>query len=412
MAGELTGAAPAPRSGTTVRLGVLLTVAMVVATTGQFGLGALGPFIRADLGLSRAELGLLSFAYYVVVAALSLAAGRLLARSDDRSGLAAIFLLSAAGSTWLAVVPGYWPLFGGLAVAAAAAAISNPVTNRAIVPYPHAGAALVSVKQSGVPICTALAGSVLPAAAHAYGWRAAFLCCTAVALAGLPLIRMAPPAPPAPPRGARGAAARSPAHTTAGRLTAYAFFMGAGGATVTAYLALWGHERLGLGEATAGLLLSVVGAGGIVGRLLWATLTERAGAAGLTPSTVLALLGAVAAAAVLGLLAADGRGTAGVVLAWCCAVLLGLSSLSWNALAMLLVISTTAAETVRTSGRVLSGFYIGLAITPPLYGMVVDRFGYGPGWVLTATAFAGSVLVVTVRGRGSRPKSDSLRALS
>ena len=84
-----------------------------------------------------------------------------------------------------------------------------------------------------------------------------------------------------------------------------------------------------------------------------------------------------------------------------CAVLLGLSSASWNALAMLLVISGTKAETVRASGRVLSGFYIGLAITPPIFGSVVDRFGYTPGWLLTAGAFACSALVVT--GRSRRP---------
>ena len=84
-------------------------------------------------------------------------------------------------------------------------------------------------------------------------------------------------------------------------------------------------------------------------------------------------------------------------LAWVCAVLLGLSSASWNALAMLLVISGIRAETVRASGRVLSGFYIGLAVTPPIYGTVVDRYGYTPGWLLTATAFAASAVVILAR---------------
>jgi predicted MFS family arabinose efflux permease len=406
VAEELTRAGRGAGSGPTVRLGVLLTVAMVAGTTGQFGLGALGPFIRADLELTRGELGLLSFAYYAAVAALSLVAGRLLARSDDRSGLAAIFLLAAAGSGWLAVAPGYWPLYGGLAVAAAAAAISNPVTNRAIVPHPEAGAVLVSVKQAGVPVCIVLAGSLLPAAAHALGWRAAFLCCAAFALAALPLIRIVPGAPREGARDGRSRGGRPPPRTSTARLTAYSFCMGAGGATVTAYLALWGHERLGLGEATAGLLLSVVGVGGIAGRLLWATLTERAAAAGVTPPMVLAGLGVAAAVGTLGLLPAAGRGSAGVALAWGCALLLGLSSASWNALAMLLVISGTAAETVRASGRVLSGFYAGLAVTPPLYGAVVDRLGYTPGWLLTAAAFACSALVVAVRRpRSRRPDS-------
>jgi predicted MFS family arabinose efflux permease len=384
------------RRAPVVRLGVLLTVAMVVAVIGQFGLGALGPFIRADLGLTRGELGFLSLWYYVVVAGLSVVVSRLVGRTGDRSGLAAIFLLTAGGAALLAAAPVYWLLFGGLALAAAAAAASNPVTNRAIVPYPAASAALVSVKQSGVPVCTALAGSILPAAAGAAGWRAAFGGCAVVALAGLPLLRLLPPPPPGPSPPAAGSPSPEPVVRTAStrRLAAYSFCMGAGGATVTAYLALWGHERLGLGETGAGLLLTVVGVGGIFGRLLWATLTGRAASAGITPAMTLAGLGVVAAVATLGLLGAE---TAGVWLAWVCAVLLGLSSASWNALAMLLVISGTRAETVRASGRVLSGFYIGLAVTPPIYGTVVDRYGYTPGWLLTATAFAASAVVVLAR---------------
>jgi cyanate permease len=86
------------RRAPVVRLGVLLTVAMVVAVIGQFGLGALGPFIRADLGLTRGELGFLSLWYYVVVAGLSVVVSRLVGRTGDRSGLAAIFLLTAGGA--------------------------------------------------------------------------------------------------------------------------------------------------------------------------------------------------------------------------------------------------------------------------------------------------------------------------
>src|SRR6185295_7679269 len=72
--------------------------------------------LRADLGLSAADLGLLTSAYFLVFAAVVLPCGVLLDRYGPRLIDSTLLLLAAAGSLVFALADGVWSLMLGRAL--------------------------------------------------------------------------------------------------------------------------------------------------------------------------------------------------------------------------------------------------------------------------------------------------------
>jgi MFS family permease len=377
-----------------VRLGILLTAVMVISNLIQFALGALGPLLVTDLSLTRTDFGLLTTAYYLVAAVASALVGGWIGRAGARRSIAALLGLGAAAGAVLAAAPSYPWLFIGLALGGVVSAMSNPATNLALAAVPGRRGALVGVKQSGVQGGSLFAGVVLPPVALMWGWPAGFLVCAGLSLVCLAGLGAVPARPVDPPPAV-------PAWTRVGggvlRLAGYALFMGAGGASVTTYLVLYGHERVGLGAQLAGWLLAVVGAVAVLARIGWSMLAERF--PGLTRSW---LLGTIAVAAVLAaLLLAAAEAGGGPVLLWLGAVVVGLSGSAWNGVVMLTVINGVPADrTAVASGQVQAAFFLGLCLSPPIFGLLVDRFdSYQAGWGWTAACFAAAACVLLTRRR-------------
>lgn len=383
-------------------LGLLLTGVMVTSNVIVFAVGALGPLLVADLAVSRADLGLLVATYYLCAAAGSALLGGLVGRAGARRSTAAMLGLGTAATLWLATTDTYGWLFVAMVLGGVVASLANPATNLALAAVPGPLAVLVGVKQSGVQGGALLAGAVLPPVAVVWGWQAAFLVCTAcylLCLAGLPLLPRARPA-----RGGRGLPARSQRPAGLVSLAAYALCMGAGMATVTTYLPLYGHEVIGLSIRAAGWLLAVVGCTAVLARIAWSVLAERPSRLRGWLLTVIAAIAVVAA----GLLAAARESGAGPL--WAGTLCVGVSAAAWNGVMMLMVIRDLPAErTAVVSGQVQAAFFVGLCAGPPLFGALVDRFdSYAVGWGWSALCFvaASAAAVVTRirwRTRGQAP---------
>jgi predicted MFS family arabinose efflux permease len=378
------GDAPRASAGG-LRLGVLLTSAMALSTITQFAIGALGPAIRGDLGVSRAALGGLSATYYLVAAVLSRPLGWRIDTVSARVALIVVFAGTALAMAVAATVGSYAGLLLAVLPAGAATAAANPVTNRIIAHLPGRHGTLVAVKQSGVQLGALAAGAVLPILAVAIGWRGALACVGAACVAAVAMTSWTPRLD----GSERDEPGDEPVQRSRGVVTlaAYAFFMGAGMSTVTTYLPLYGHDRVGFSQAAAGSLLALVGVGGVVSRLWWTRLHERRAGGDRGALDILMALAAAAFAATLAVIAAEATGA---WLLWLAAGLLGLSAAAWNALAMLAVLEQTpAAFAAGTSGTVLAAFYLGLCVAAPVFGLAVDAAGaYEAGWALTATSFA------------------------
>lgn len=385
-------------------LTAVLTMGMAVATIAQFAFGAMAPFIREDLEISRTQLGALTTALFIGGAVLSPVVGPLADRVGGRRILLSVFLVNVVAFSAMALAPTYLLLLAAVAVSGLAVAGSNPSTNLLIARHVPKGprGAVVGVKQSGVQIGSFVAGAVFPTLAAVVGWRRVlFSVAVTAALGALATWRVIPPVPPGP-RASRVAGPLMPAVRW---LVPYAFFMGAGVAAITSYLVLYSHEAVGLSEPVAGTLLAAVGGVGVAARILWSHYAERTGALSV-PLAVLAGLSLVSTVAVL---------AARFVGPWCLwlgAAGAGASAAAWNGVGMLAIIrEARPGEAGRASGWVLTAFYVGLLLMPIGFGAIVDATGgYEWAWMLTAACFVAALLIGVVwtrqmqrLGAGSAP---------
>lgn len=387
------GDRPAEVATNPVVVGLVLTLAMTAASAFQYVLGVLAPAFSADLGMSRATLGGITAAYYLVAALASSLLGRRIGMVSSRIGTFLLFAIGACACLFAASVAAVWALAVAGAVAGIAAGLSNPVTNLVIAGRTGRRGALVGVKQAGVQLAAVLVGLGMPLLTVAFGWRGALTWLAGIMIfVGLMVAAAAPSSHG--PRQARQATAQ-PLPPAVRWLCGYAFFMGAGMATFTTYLVLYGHDRLGLGVSTAGMLLATFGGAGAIGRLVISVLAERGQRleVWMTASALIAVAGVAVFAT-----------TTNLTLVWAGIVVVGLSGAAWNGVVMLAVLRLSqGAQTGHATGVVLTGFFVGLGVAPPMFGAVVDSTQtYGFGWFLTATCFAAAAAVMLAMPRRSR----------
>ena len=363
-----------------------LAFAAAAGTLMQFVLGALGPFLVEDLGLSRAQLGTLTTLFFALGALCSTPAGGLVDRVGGDRVLVAYFGLVGCAMVGLAAAPSLPWLWLAVSVSGIAHAAMNPATNDLIATQvpPGRQAVITGVKQSGVQVGAFLAGALLPPIAVILGWRSTVALAGVVIFAGVfgrLLVRK--PSRRAPATSGQEPTGRRPLSSLARWLTVYALLMGFGYSSVIAYLPLYGYDALGMTAAAAGMLTGVLGFVGIGGRIALARISELRGRA----DGILTAVALAAAVAQIAVLVAPVVGTWSL---WAAAVGLGLTAASWHAVGMLAVIrETRGVSTGRDTGIVHAGFLVGLMTSPVVLGWSVDRTGtYVITWGAVAVAFA------------------------
>lgn len=381
-------------------LTALLTCAMAFSMLQLFLIGALGPRLVAERGLSTAVLGLTTTVGFAAAAALSPIAGRMVDRIGPRRSLVLLLGVCALALALIGAAPGAGVLLGAVALGGLPQAVANPATNKAIlaaVPLARR-AAVTGLKQSGVQLGAFAAGLPLAALAGGLGWRGAVWTASGAALlaAGWAL-RTLPADPPAPP--APAARTSLVPRGMVAWLAGFSLFLGAGIASVNTYLALYGVQRLGMGPAVAAALVAVLGVAGVAGRIGWSK-AARPGRAEWLPG--LLACGAVAAAGLLG------GGLLAAALVWAGAAAVGVFAVSGNAVSMVLVMQRAApGRAGQDSALVAAGFFTGFAVGPPLFGHFAQSGRYGAGWSLVAAEFAAAAAVAFLwavrdrRGRGA-----------
>jgi MFS family permease len=161
------------------------------------------PNLVADIGLTAAELGLLTAAYLFAFGIFQLPLGVLLDRFGPRR-VQAVFLCSAAtGSFLFSVADGLLALLGARALIGLGFAGGLMSGFKAVVLWvpeprrPLANAAIMSFGALGILVATV----PVELAVQAVGWRAVFLGLAGVTFAVAALIFLAVPESPAPPSG-------------------------------------------------------------------------------------------------------------------------------------------------------------------------------------------------------------------
>jgi ACS family hexuronate transporter-like MFS transporter len=362
---------------------------------------AIGPVLAHDLGLSRAELGLLTSAIWGGMLLGMLPFGMLVDRYGERSmllvGGTALtgFLLLASRAT------SFEGLFLALVPAAVGASAASPGGTRALAAWfePRLRGTAMGIRQTGVTGAGVVAAVLLPPMAVTLGWPSAFVTVAVLSLVGMLAFVLLYREPTPTSRDARTpldlrTLARSRVWLAA---TAYGWvFMGALGCVV-AYLAVSLNQDAGLGPVRAGLLLAVLQVGGIAGRLGFGVLSDRLGSRGIVMALSAAL--AVGACTLMGLL---GHGAVGLPGLAALAFLLGLSCMGWNALYITLCAEVVPIQNAATAvGTGTTVTFTGMFLVPPVFGLIADHAGsYSLSWLaLAAWSLLGVGMALAVRDR-------------
>jgi predicted MFS family arabinose efflux permease len=356
-------------------LELLLIGAARVAMGVQFqAVGALGPLLVGTLVADWTALGTLIGIYSLAGVAVALPAGWLLARFGDRRILLAGLALMTAGGILLALAPGYGlALLGRLVAGGGSALLTIACAKRVLDRF--AGPSLapaMGVMLSAWPVGISVALMALPLAGEEY--RLGLLGSALFCGLALPLLAWAVP------EGQRGPAARMarlrPGERwpllTVGALwatynAAYAVLLGFAPAFLVAQ---------GASAGMAGAVSSLVGWAILPLLPLGGAIAERLG----RPMLVCALCQAGMAAALLALVA--GAPPAAALIAF------GLLAGPPASLIMALLGRVLSAES-RAFGVGLHYmlFYGGLALLPPLAGLLRDVTGAPAAPILAAAGF-------------------------
>jgi predicted MFS family arabinose efflux permease len=384
-----------PRAARPILLGASLTLAMSAGILLQVVFGALGPFLVADLTISRSELGALTTALYLTGALLSPIGGRMVDRFDPRRVLDLLFALAVLTALGVALAPSYEVLVALALAGGVGVAVANPVTNQVVATAasPNRQGLVTGVKQSGVQAWIFVGGAALPALAALWGWRTAVLGAAAVPAAGYAVrVLSHPPGPSSRPSPRSSPSRRKDLPAAARWLAPYGFFIGCGSSALGAYLPLFAVERLDEPSVRAGLLTAVIGGLGVIVRIAWGWRADRVS----TP--VAQSLGGMALGAVMATILIVLAERWGVALAWAGAALAGISATAWNSIGMLAIVRSARDELRgRASAAVVGAFYWGFVIGPLSFGALVDSTeSYAWGWLFVGSAFASAALIATV----------------
>lgn len=385
------------------RIVAVCALAVGLGTAPAFLFGFLGPVLQADLGISRAQLGLLVGLMFGATGVGSIPAGRITERFGARRAVLTDVALLAVALTLPVAVPGYPALVVSALLSGFGYALVNVGTNVAVaatVPLRSQAMAL-ALKTAGSPAAVAVTSFVVPGLAAMIGWKPIMLgFLPVVASAGLfaflvlPDTRSTVPAPastggPVPPL---------PRHFW--RFPAAAVLMLGGTQSVYSWAVPYLHEGAGAPLALAGMLAAVASLVALGPMLGSARLADRLGPSR-RPAMVAALCLITAAAQVV-LALGDDTTLVTIGLTVATGAQLGAVSLMHAA-----VVAAAPTAIGRASGVTMVGFYGGALFSAPLFGLLVDVTGsYAVAWLQgAALTAAGAAVFWWCRGVGDAPRN-------
>ncbi|MCL6561869.1 MAG: MFS transporter [Firmicutes bacterium] len=375
--------------GFPARVGPLtfLLLALLSQTTGsltQQGTSVLGVFFAQRFHLSLASLG-------AVVAAnnLGMMVGFTFTGTlSDRWGPRRLLLVGAVA---MAVATGLTAVANSLA--ALLAGLFAMGVSLSVVPSAGSKAVFVAfrgrprgvaigVRQTGVPLGSALAAATLPYTVERFGLSAVFTLLAGLLWAmGWVFALQILPTPPEP--GTRAVGPQSPRQRMRRLLwpLAVAALMAAGQYDLLTFT-IPSLQALGVNLVGGGLVLAAAQVGGGLGRIVLGHLSDRRGGSRAYYLVWLGLLGGVMAAVAAFL---PSHPPAAVLAAlW---LFFGLGAVGWNALVIV-----WAGERVPpphagwAMSLVATVVFMGAVVYPPLFGWIADRtHGYAASWLQLAS---------------------------
>lgn len=359
----------------------LVVGAAVMATVSTvlpgFLIGALSVQVSAEMDVSEGIYGWGLGSFFAAAMVASILLGRLSQRIGALSQVTLALGVTAVAQLALAATArSFGAVIGFLVVAGLCNAANQSSVNLALAQarLPRLGLA-VSIKQSGLPTATLLAGFAVPSLALTVGWRWAYVASAGFALAALVMARAAAGSSPA--RGvANGAATpESSSRDLFGAAAVGAFLAFSAGS-----LNAWGVGSgvdAGLGEGAAGLFLSLGAATGITLRLICGWLSDTMRARPFLVGGLTALVGSAGMA----LLAVRSPGihVAAMLLAFG-------GGWIWPVFTNFGIVRANPEAAGAATGVTQVGIYVGVFVAPLVTGWIIEHSGYPLMWTVVAVS--------------------------
>ncbi len=374
-----------------------LVAAIVVATVSTvypgFLIGALSVQVAAEFGVSEARYGWGLGGFFLAATAGSMILGRLVQRIGPRRQIMTALCVTATMQIVIATLASTWThvvlalLVAGLANAANQTAVNLALTQAKL---PRLGLA-IAFKQSGMPSASLLSGLMVPILALTFGWRWAYVVGAVLSVVAVFAVKSLVP----DPHPARAAERRQPIRPVSTRFdllvaAAVGSFLAFAAGALNAWLVGSGVDA-GLGEGTAGLMLSVGAACGIALRLASGTQVDTMTVRPFLVAGLMVLVGAVGFALLA--IRSPGAHVAATLLAF-------VGGWVWPVFTNYGIVRTNAAAAGSATGITQMGVYIGVFSSPLLTGWIIETYGYSTMWlVVAATVLVGSALSLSVRNR-------------
>ena len=364
----------------------------------------MAPAAAPALGLSPAAVGYFVTVVYVGSMIGTATAGGWSARfgpirvSQIGLLLCLVGLAAAASGLIWAVILG--ALFLGLGYGPATPASSMILARAAPA---HLLALTFSIKQTGVPLGTAIAGAAVPALVLTLGWQGAALAigaaCAVCAVALTPIRARYDAArdrtAPVSLRSAFAPVALVVRDRKLLELSLVSFVYGGMQITLIAYLVTFLVESFALSLVVAGMVMAASQFTSVAARIVWGAVADRLGAR----RQILGLLGLGMGAAAMSALAAGPQWPLWLLFAF--AMTFGATAVGWNGVFLAEIASLAPRERIgdATGGSAFFTF-LGVVVTPPLFHMVlVLTSSYGVTYALFGlpALAAGAWLLLTAK---------------
>ncbi len=383
------------------RLGTLLAVMTLAHTVASFcnlSIPPLSPFLREELNLSHAQVGMLMSFFYIGVVSASILFGWI----SDLLGVRWALILGLGiqgvfmtGFAWIHTF-----FLGGILLFLSGIGYSsvNPATTKGVMRWfpPQGRATAMGVKQTGIPLGGILAASTLPGLALAFGWRTAIILVGVVTLIFIFVVRIGMPL--APPLQEQRSAMRWDqlrkvlSNRPILALSLMGIFLAGTQLSIVTHLVLFLKSKFLFSSVLAGIYLAVAQVGGTAGRIGWGLVSDFLAKG--KRKEILVLIGIIAVAQLF-LLSRIEPGISGSLL-FLIIGLLGCTTIGFHGVFIGFMGELAHRDLVGlTVGFSLTIQFMGIILFPPLFGYIVDCLGaYGRAWDMLALSWIVALFIL------------------
>ncbi len=374
------------------RLGAGRGPAVVAASMLALGVGSsLGFFpgyfvaaVREDLGISRAQVGLLVSLHFGCTGLGSIIGARITEKVGTRTAVVADQLIVAVAAWSAALLDSYAALIGAAVFAGFGYSLTNAATNEAVaaaVPESRRTLAL-SAKTSGVPTMALISAVLVPWASDRWSWNLILMIAgTIAAVSALNAAAVIPDI-----RSSRTRAQRKESVLPRGFwwFAVSAFFLVGSSQPLFSWAVPYLDEGLGTSKPVAGAIAGIAAGLGAVCMSLTALRADYLGRTKRVPLIV--GLCVVLTASILVTMSGLTFGLAVATIGLFAGFIVQLAAIGIMHAA---VVDRAPQAVARATGVTMTGYYMGALATPVSFGALVDWLGtYTWAWLVMALGSA------------------------